>query len=110
MEEWSPTGPRIQIDYLPTKEAVWPDDPIPGKLEPEIPSAFRARVLERVDEGSYRLAAIDGVDAVQVFGTPERAREHAEELLDHPKLRDARSSTTYRRSSPRSPRNPCNTV
>jgi hypothetical protein len=63
--------------------------PVPELLEPEVLSAFRVRVLERIDDIRQRVATIEEVQTNVVFGTPERAREHAAELFEHPQLRDA---------------------
>jgi len=89
MEQWSPSGLRIEIDYLAGRDAVWSDDLIPEMTEPAILPRYRRRVLQRVDErDSYRLAKIEDVDSEVIFPTLKRAREDAEDLRKHPDLTD----------------------
>ncbi len=82
MEEWSPTGLRIEIDYLPGKDAVWSDDPVPELVEPQVLSIFRVRVLQRVARDTYRVASIEDVETEKVFQSPDAARRYADELLE----------------------------
>jgi hypothetical protein len=89
VEEWSSAGLRIEIDYLPGRDAAWSDDLIPEMIEPEVLSGFRVRVLERVDERSYRVATIEDFETEKIFHSPDGARAFAEQLQDHPEVSDA---------------------
>jgi len=82
VEEWSQEGLRIEIDYLPGRDAVWSDDSIPEMVEPEVLSMFRVRVLQRVDRDTYRVARIEDVETEKVFQSSDAARRYADELLE----------------------------